>query len=81
MFWSLAVAVEVVLTLVQVVVQVELLKEEITLSHLAPLSQLKLVPEVPVLPTIREFGEPMAGSQNLDRSRFLVVAEAHPGIG
>jgi hypothetical protein len=81
MFWSLAVAVAVVLTLVPVVVQVELLKEEITLSHLARLSQLKLVPEVPELPGTLGFGEPMVGSQNSDRSQFLVEDEVHHGIG
>jgi hypothetical protein len=81
MFWSLAVAVAVVLTLVPVVVQVELTKKQITQLLLARQSQLKLVPVEPALPIVREFGEPMAGSQNLDRSQFLVVVEAHLGIG
>jgi hypothetical protein len=81
MFWSLVVAVAVVLTLVPVVVQVELLKEEATPSLLARLLQLKLAPEDEALNGVRAFMELMVASQNLDPSLFLVVDEVHLGIG
>jgi hypothetical protein len=81
MFWSLVVAVAVVLTLVPVVVQVELLKEEATPSHLAQLLQLKLEPEDEARILLHASMEPMADNQNSDLSQYLVAVEVHLGTG
>jgi hypothetical protein len=68
-------------TLVPAVVQVELTKKETIQLLLARRSQLKLALEEEALTGARVFMEQMVGSQNLDRSPFLVAVEAHLGTG
>jgi hypothetical protein len=80
-FWSSVVVAVVVHTLVPVVVPVDFLNEETSLSRQVQSFQLKLVPAVPVPFGLRAHMAATVARQSLEPTKCLVVDAVHRGTG